>query len=307
MNKRITSIIIVFLLTITIINFKVETPASAATATPVGISLTKTVNKIPTASEQGQDLVNKGQVIYRVTIKANVITTNGYAAANVPIKFSDPDTSTVKLSSSSSTKTNSSGTAYAYYEVRGTTSFTCKASTNSSSYSGSTSEKITPSNPASYVTSFYITCYNTPKESDFTGSKVSVSGISGYTFKSDFIAAVKLNGSGYSSNGFYIKYNGSNTYAKGNPKTSTGTTPTAGKTIAVDNYYIPRYNNNGTYLRGTVKLSNIGYRSAEDSGDMIDKYHIDVYVGTGKAAVNNFKYQDSYQSAIYYGNNVDKW
>jgi len=107
--------------------------------------------------------------------------------------------------------------------------------TSASSYVGKKSLSVTPNETAQYNSTFYITCYNTPQESDskWTGKKISVSGLSGYTFKSDFIAAVKLNGSGYSSNGFYIRYAGNNTYAKGSPQTCTGTTPTAGRTSSV--------------------------------------------------------------------------
>lgn len=305
MKKSFYGVIMTLLFIVTIINAKNETPVAAATSATV--TLTKYINQIPTSSAQGLDLVNQGQVLYRITIKATVTNSSGGLISLVPITFSDPNTSLVKLMSTATRTTDSNGAAYAYYEVRGLTAFSCTATLNSATYTGTKTTSFVPSNPATYESSFYITCYNIASESDFSGSKISVSGISGYTFKSDFIAAVKLNGSGYTTNGFYIRYTGSDTYSIGNPVTSTGTTPTVGKTIAVDNYYIPRYNSSGTYLRGTVYLSNIGYRSAEDSGGAITGYHIDVFVGVGKAAVNAFIYQDSYQNLTYYGNNVNMW
>jgi len=66
-------------------------------------------------------------VLYKVAVKATVKSKSGSLVKSAALSFTVPNTSSVKLVSSSS-KTNSSGVAYAYYEVRGTTSFTNKVS-----------------------------------------------------------------------------------------------------------------------------------------------------------------------------------
>ncbi|MDE6748671.1 MAG: 3D domain-containing protein [Lachnospiraceae bacterium] len=266
-------------------------------AAPI-ITLSKTEQIIPKTASQ--DLVNQGIILYKITVTANVIdSSTGRAYANKPIIFGFNTNSKVKLVGSD-TSTNSNGIAKAYYEVRGTTKFTVTAKCPNVTKT----LDITPAESCSYESSFYITAYIIALESDYSSSeKVEASGISDYKFRKKFLDAVKLNGSGYSSdNSFYIRYNSSTgKYEKKDPVTATGTTPTVNRTIAVDNYYIPRYNTTKQY--GCVDITNIGKRKAEDAGGGISGYHIDVFVGNGTAKVNSFAYSNQYKSVKYLGNN----
>lgn len=90
---------------------------------------------------------------------------------------------------------------------------------------------------------------------------------------------------GKAENGKYLHYDSTKkTFSYVNPVTVTGTTPTAGRTIAVDSYYVPRKPINGVWKRATVSIANIGTRTAEDGGGAINGYHIDVYLGLGNAS-----------------------
>lgn len=62
----------------------------------------------------------------------------------------------------------------------------------------------------------------------------------------------------------------------GTGKTYTGTTVTAGRTIAVDPRVIP--------LGSQVYIEGYGWRTAEDTGGAVDGNHIDIAVGTHKEA-----------------------
>lgn len=284
-----------------------EIVSNAATA--VTISLSKTSEVIPTSSSSGKLLVKDGLVLYKVTIKAVVKNSSGKSVVGVPVKFNDPNTDKVKLIGKSGS-TDNNGACYAYYEVRQTTTFTCKA-TVTGSYSGSKSKDFSPAVQADYASKFYITCYNTVKESECTGAKTGTfSGLAG-KYKTDFVSKVNLNGSGYSESGKWIR---TVTDASGNvtshkfekPLTCTGTSPKAGRTIAVDWDYIPRVyvKDISKWRRGCVAIADIGNRVAEDSGSAIQKYRIDVYVGMGQSAVDNFKHSKTYKKVTFMGNNV---
>lgn len=262
------------------------------------ISLVKTTQIIPSSSTQ--DLVNKGIILYKITVTATVRNTNGSIARNQAISFANyPQNANVKQVSYEG-RTDSNGTAKAYYEVRGVTNFTVRAQCGRTQKSLS----ITPNEKCDYENTFYLTAYIIALESDYSAStKVAAAGISNYKFRKEFLDAVKLNGSGYSDdNKFYIRYNASTgNYEKKDPVTATGTTPTVGRTIAVDNYYIPRYNTTAQY--GCVSIADVGKRKAEDAGGGIKKYHIDVFVGNGKAKANAFAYNQKYKKVTYLGNN----
>lgn len=181
------------------------------------------------------------------------------------------------------TPTNSSGVGYLEIDVRGAnnTSFTayCNNLTARASY--------TPKINADYESSFYITYYITAKESDYSGTMEYPNGITDTKYPKDFIKAVQMNGSGITTDGRYLHYD-SNTgkYSYLAPITCTQTTPTAGRTIAVDNTKIPRYHVSGsTYKRGKVFIQGIGERMAEDAGGRIQAFHIDVYTGEGKSSM----------------------
>jgi Uncharacterized protein conserved in bacteria len=146
----------------------------------------------------------------------------------------------------------------------------------------------TPKVSANYQNPFYCTAYIVALEKDYSASKVSASGLTGATFRSDFLAAVKLNGTGKADSGRYIYWNGSGYSYISKPTTATGTEATAGRTIAVDPEFIPRAKGGGNWKRATVNISGIGNRVAEDGGGSIKGYKIDVFMGLGKSTVNTW-------------------
>lgn len=83
------------------------------------------------------------------------------------------------------------------------------------------------------------------------------------------------------------------------PQTATSTQPTVNKTIAVDPYYVPRLSSG----RAKVDIENVGTRQAEDGGDLITGFHIDVFYGVGKPSPEP-SWNISNQKVAYYGNNL---
>lgn len=138
--------------------------------------------------------------------------------------------------------------------------------------------------------SFYCTAYNTPSERYFKKEKIPANGIKDGLFREDFLAAVKMNGSGKPISGKHIQYNpAKGTFSRVDaPLTATGTAPKAGKTIAVDPYFIPRAKVNGKWKKATIYIRGIGRRIAEDGGGSIKGYKIDVYKGEGKGVVEGW-------------------
>ena len=121
---------------------------------------------------------------------------------------------------------------------------------------------------AKYDKAFYCTGYYTSLESDWSGEKVAVDSLGNDAYKKAFLEDTKMNGSGKAENGKYLHYDSTKkTFSYVNPVTVTGTTPTAGRTIAVDSYYVPRKPINGVWKRATVSIANIGTRTAEDGGE----------------------------------------
>lgn len=298
------------------------TKSLAAGKKEVTVKISKDDQFIPSKSSQdGVDLVKDGKILYKVKVKA-VFTYKGDPVIGLAVKFSDPDTKTVKLVSKNN-QTNNKGAAYAWYEVRGQVDFKVKASVDSDNYSykGSKSATISPSKKAKYSHKFRVTFYYIPKEGDseFTGSRISVPGISNYKFKKDFIEKVKNAGSGYSTHGFYIQYNESKkVFAKlsGKPKTASGTTPTENRTIAANNFTIPRKCVDGTWQRGCVKISNHDayYRNEDTGGDFDENksselYNIDIFAGEGAKKLKELtdKYDTAQETVKYLGNNQDLW
>lgn len=224
------------------------------------------------------NLVKNAEVIYRLKYKVTATKFNGSKVTNMPVVayYSAAVTGT-KV-----TNINSSGEGFIEIDVRGTKNFTLYSMVD-----GVRSNQIsaTPKMSAYYQNSFYCTAYIVALESDYNASKVSASGITGATFRSDFLAAVKLNGTGKADSGKYIHWNGSGYSYIDKPTTATGTEATAGRTIAVDSEFIPRAKVGGNWKRATVNISGIGNRIAEDGGGSIKGYRIDVFMGTGKSTL----------------------
>lgn len=245
------------------------------TITPVSTQI------IPTTPFK-ESLVNNAEVLYRFRYKVTAIRYNNQKVTNTPLSaFSY----TGPVKGSKTTAFDSSGNGYIDVDIRGPKTFSlyCRmGSTNSNTITQ------TPSLRCDYQNSFYCTGYNIALESDYSDAKINASGITDSTFRGRFLAAVKLNGSGKAENGKYIKYIGSDTYSYSSPMTATGTTPTAGTTIAVDPYFIPRAKVGGLWKRATVQIANVGSRRAEDGGNAINGYRIDVFRGIGNSSMSGW-------------------
>lgn len=188
------------------------------------------------------------------------------------------------------------------YHVRNVKSFQVKCTTQGT-YSTSLTSTLNITLPTTYKDSFLLTYYIIAAESDYSGSRnTTAAGISGKKYKSAFLSAVKVQGSGYTQDGEYIQYNVSNQtyYITTAPKTASGTVPKVGQTIAVDNTIIPR---KGSSQLAKVYIVSVGYRQAEDAGSAITGNHIDVFYGTGMPATEpSWNMQN--KVVQYFGNNL---
>ena len=188
------------------------------------------------------------------------------------------------------------------YHVRNTKSFQIKCTTKGT-YNASNVCTVNITLPTSYKDNFLLTYYIIADEQDYSGSRnTSAAGISGRKYKSDFLKAVKMQGSGYTEDGDYIQYNVSSQtyYITSAPKTASGTVPKVGQTIAVDNTIIPR---KGSSQLAKVYITSVGFRQAEDAGGAIIGNHIDVFYGTGMPSTEP-SWNMTYKSVQYYGNNL---
>ncbi len=228
------------------------------------------------------NLVNNAEVFYRLKYRVTAKKKDGSKVTNMPVvaHYSAAVTG-VKI-----TGINSSGEGFIEIDVRGSKSYTLYSTVD-----GIRSNQISTTQRASayYQNPFHCTVYIVAQESDYTGAKVAVSGITDAKFKSDFLADVKINGTGKADSGKYIHWNGNGYSYIDKPTTATGTEATAGRTIAVDNNYIPRDWVGGRWKRATVNISGIGNRVAEDKGGGIVGYKIDIFMGTGKNTVKTWR------------------
>jgi 3D (Asp-Asp-Asp) domain-containing protein len=150
-----------------------------------------------------------------------------------------------------------------------------------------------------YESPFLITGYNVCDESDFSGQLVEGKGLD-EKHKDDFLygaAGVAMQGTGKTTEGRYVRLNnkpgGWQTNKKGSPEHLAN--PSAAEfayangihgkyddlkenySIAVDKAVIPK--------KAKVEIDGLGERVADDSGGAIDLYHIDNFLGSGKAVV----------------------
>lgn len=150
-----------------------------------------------------------------------------------------------------------------------------------------------------YESPFLITGYNVCDEQDFSGELVEGRGLD-EKHKDDFLygaAGVAMQGTGKTTQGRYVrlknKPGGWQTNAKGTPQRLAN--PSAAEfsyahgihgkyddlkevySIAVDKNIIPK--------KARVEIEGLGERVADDSGGAIDLYHIDSFLGSGKAVV----------------------
>jgi len=154
-----------------------------------------------------------------------------------------------------------------------------------------------------YESSFLITGYNVCDESDFSGELVEGKGLD-EKHKDDFLygaAGVAMQGTGKTTEGKYVRLNnkpagGWQKNKKGSPERLAD--PSAAEfayasgihgkyddlkensSIAIDKAVIPK--------KAKVEIEGLGERVADDSGGAIDLYHIDNFLGSGKAVVKSW-------------------
>lgn len=250
--------------------------------TPIGTRV------IPTSPlNNSEDLVNGGKVIYRYQYEVRVKLENGrYLTGGYPCQFCYPNNGGNAVCGTNVSGFDSSGRATIKMDIRGSALYEFQYKLRDSNVKSNTI-KGASSISCDYESPFYCTGYITCDEKDYSGKNVSVNGISNATFRTDFVDAVKLNGSGRTLGGQFLHYD-SRGFSYLAPTTASGTSATEGKTIAVDPYYIPRTVKNGTWKRAIVDIDGIGERRAEDGGSAIKGYHIDVYLGVGKSKVKGW-------------------
>lgn len=252
--------------------------------------------RIPDSTSMlSKGVVSDGIITYEVQIYTQV-KNNGSNYGNRPITWQTTAASANAKIISKDSRTNANGLAYITLHVRGIEKLPLTATCGGTSGS----KTIDLGTRGTYESTFKRTHYITALESDYSGPKVSVSGLSG-TYKQDFLNDVKMQGSGKGEDGKFIAYYRGYRYQ--NPTTATGTTPIVGRTIAVDPYYIPCVRRNGTYYRGYVTVQNgLGHRIAEDTGGGISGRHIDDYVGVGKKSKDR---KDGNYRILFMGVNGD--
>jgi 3D (Asp-Asp-Asp) domain-containing protein len=133
--------------------------------------------------------------------------------------------------------------------------------------------------PAHYENNFLITCYVISNENDFTKSRM-ISNVPGLpptaVYHQDFINDVRMQGSGQAISGAILHYDGNGRYSTQScARTATGACAVDGTTIAVDKTVVP--------LRGSVAITTVGARIAQDTGGGIIGNHIDEYYGTRRS------------------------
>lgn len=176
-----------------------------------------------------------------------------------------------------SSPTNASGMATATVETRdqSVNSTITSASNDTTTASPGVMKWLT----ARYENTFLVTCYVISNENDFASS-ASIDKVPGLPpenkYRQGFISDVRLQGSGQSTSGSIIHYDGHGRYSlQSCALTATGACAVDGQTIAVDPTVIPR--------RGTVAIDTVGSRTAQDTGGAITGYHIDEYYGARRS------------------------
>lgn len=131
-------------------------------------------------------LVQDGIITYQVTVRVKILN-SGASYGNKSVSWTtSASSSNVRIKSSDST-TNSAGYTSATFHVRGMEKFPVSVKC-----AGLESKKtIDIGTRATYLSSFKITQYITAKESDYSGNKISVSGLTG-KYKSAFLNDVKV-------------------------------------------------------------------------------------------------------------------
>lgn len=262
-------------------------------AAGVSISIVRSASTIPASTPMlSSGVVSDGIITYEVKVCA-VVTENGVALVNQPVAWSLVTSSTTANITKYDPTTNSAGQAFATVHVRGVSTFTVSVSCN-----GTTQRQtLSPVQVSTYDSTFWVTYYVTSAEADYNENQTQYVATLNASFKPSFLSDVRLNGSGLALSGRYVKYYGGE-YSYQEPTTASQTTPTVGRTIAVDPHYIPMVRRNGQYIRGQVTISDIGSRLAEDTGGGIEAFDIDVYCGVGLESVTE---DNGYHTVVFRG------
>ncbi len=259
-----------------------------------------------------QGIVSQGKPVYEITIKYTITGVTNFS--RTVFSVASTGSNNVRIVSSNMFQLNAMGSSgnysasfYVVYQSWNVTSYVSSVSAIGSSYSGSSTVNVSVPVAASYKSQFYVTGYVTADESQYTGTQsVRANGINNYLYKQAFLDAVRLNGSGYSSHGHYLQYSPSNgQYSIVQAIiTASGTIAEAGRTIAAQNTYVPRYYRpDGQVDRAKIYIGNVGFRQAEDNGSAITGFRIDVYLGIGLPA-SPASWDNTYQTVTYIGNNL---
>jgi 3D (Asp-Asp-Asp) domain-containing protein len=234
----------------------------------LALSLSASAPVIPQASQ-----VASGKVLTRTDLLATVLERGSPAAGKTVSLQSNRAGAVDNFSPSASLVTDAAGKAKAQVSTR--------LQPGSSTLSGTLAGLATPSQtsvawlPAKYEGQFLVTCYTIANES-LAPEEPSTSGVCGLpekqSYRSAFLKDVKMQGSGEALDGTIVHYSGRGCYNTDTcARTATGACAAAGTTIAVDPKIIPK--------KSTVNVKIIGSRKAQDTGGMINGYHIDEYVG----------------------------
>lgn len=236
---------------------------------------------------------DKNKVLYRLTVKAELTEhSTGKRVGSYGLKFKSSREKDKVLFSG---KTNEDGTTFVALETYEAGELELSSS---SSNVTSTPLKIVLKD-AWYESTFLITGYHVCNESDFSGELVKAKGLN-ESHKEDFLYSargVPMQGTGMATDGKYVALNkmlgGWTRNSRGAPdqvasrntttfKYVTGVNGKFGlvkenRSIAIDPTIIP--------ARSRVEIDGVGERSADDTGGGINSYHIDNFLGAGKAVV----------------------
>jgi len=137
--------------------------------------------------------------------------------------------------------------------------------------------------PLGCTDNWKITGYYTPVETDFSGQEQQIQLVDArdYTFKADFISAVKIEGWGKTTGGWYLGYYSNNWHKSHFPKDANGHALKIGK-VAAD----PAYLASGVTIHIDNMLDTLGRGQFKvaDVGSSVKGRHIDVYTGEGEQA-----------------------
>lgn len=236
---------------------------------------------------------NSGLVNNCVQYRSNltgVVTNNGQPVAGVNLRFQSDRGTPPDSFTQPSRPTDATGTATGRVATR----------RQGAAHISAANAEISTPNPAeiafqeaNWEPRFLMTAYVLANEADYHGPTVTnPCGLQG-TWHRSFLygSGVLMQGSGRDLNGNIITIDWAHSGSPLNasnvcfmitdcPHTASGACAQAGTTIAVDRTVVP--------MGASVNIQNIGGRVAQDTGNRIRGYHIDVFRGFGRAAMQGW-------------------